>query len=597
MIVHGYPTGHYPIKSNDPDPGLECYLRDRGIMELERRTMLDQVAFVSPRACISEPSGLILTIPYYPATGPMDEMAAVIHRVGRKMPTGDRDVRRDFVIFSKALIERKFEPLRSDEVLSFEEWALVSSYSKKDLDHLREIKRRNLPVKLSGFDLNTFIKFEPYIEDPKNPRLINAYSFDLTAHLGPLIHSVDKKTFKSGDFVKGTNPRDWPDMLHDLLGDGPVIGTDFSSFEAHHQEEFAEVTHHWMMHMIRDCGIPPVVKRAISKMMKGEKHMRTRYMEFFLQERLMSGALWTSSANGVLNLCIMHYLLGRTKYPDMDPVELASRSQEYFVGKVEGDDGICKDLGLDDSLIAKLGIDLKMDRYEHFTDASFCGIVCPRGTKDIITNPRKVLLDFFVLPIKYLSFSEVKQRTFLRGKALSYYFNYKNCPIVGPLMWHVLHCTRGLNLGSVSTELDYYKRNLVAQCLRERFYQNPPEVRMETRLLVESKFDFPVAWQLSFEAAVRSSRDLVIKHSIIDVISDKQLRHALAFGSVGHLPYPVVTLSDQVKSRLPQAWSGPDHARELRKYERKLGRAVLFPSDPSVLQEQIPHQETPKIEA
>jgi hypothetical protein len=192
-----------------------------------------------------------------------------------------------------------------------------------------------------------------------------------------------------------------------------------------------------------------------------------------------------------------------TNYPQASASELARRFDE-FNGVFEGDDGIVQ--GHADLSIAKrLGLKLKFEQHNDFTTASFCGIIKLPDEDTIFTDPVKVLSDFFVLESSF-GYQNLKQsKTRLRAKALSYYYQYSNCPVIGPLAFAVLQHTRGFAV-TVSDVGDYYKRELLREALdannTKPFYHSPPNVSDRARSFVEQEYGLSREWQEHFEIEI-----------------------------------------------------------------------------------------------
>jgi len=343
----------------------------------------------------------------------------------------------------------------------------------------------------------SFLKREPYPE-PKNPRVINSPSDASKAWLGWLVYLIDKKTFSSHPaFVKGSDPSTWPSKLERCFASNPVMETDFSSFEAHHRGVYSRIVYYWLMHMSRNVGTN-AERRLISRLVLGSNLTVMSCLRARVDQRLMSGSLWTSSANGMLNLLIMNYLVCRTMQPHMPAELLATVTDQYFQGFVEGDDGICRDVGVSQDLIDGLGLKLEFERKNHFSDASFCGIVCDPSELIIVTDVLKVIRNFFVLPIEY-SDSTSRQLAMLRAKAMSYSYLYKNCPVIGWLAYHVCFLTRGIDIAPVSTELNWMQKLTLPLAQEYRTYLTLPNISLASRHVVERRFGFSVSEQIEFE--------------------------------------------------------------------------------------------------
>jgi len=504
--VVGLVSGQVKAKMNKCDPLLEISLRKSSE---KIKTTVDEtyVAYV-PHMRISHPLTLRPSmVPFFFDPNHVNnQIASVCHRVGREMRKCELSLGEQLLAYAKCFIIKYCPTLTSDEVPTVAEWLVDSNYSegrKKQL--LKLYVKRDWERKLTKNILLTksFIKHEGYRVEDKQPRGIHSYTDMSKVVLGPLCHAVDKKTFFSLKwFVKGTNPKDWPAKLKSVFGDSPVLGTDFSSFEAHHRGVLAQIGRFWMMHMLRGSGASNSIKRLISRMMTGTNTMKYSKIVVKLEECLMSGALWTSSQNGMLNLILMSFLNGKTKYPNKTPAELADCVDDFFTGFVEGDDGICLDQGIDKNLIERLGLELKFDKFPNFSQASFCGIVCDVDELKVVSDPVKILRNFFVLPIKYAKASEFKQKSLLRAKALSYKYNLNDCPVVGALCQWVCDQTKSIDVTRALSEIDSWKRATVIKACEEKIWRNKPEVSMTSRLLVEKNFGVSICEQLWIEEQI-----------------------------------------------------------------------------------------------
>jgi len=461
---------------------------------------------VIPRVCLIDSfTGLPLWLPYKPDMFHLNnQVAAAIHRFGRDMPAIVRSRMEDFVLFAKSFIIRHFVPVQEVDVEDFGVWLESTPYTEDRKKYFgrvyRELWAHNRKVPHS----ESFIKDEDYPE-PKNPRAINSPSDASKVILARIMKAVDKATFKKKWFVKGSNPRTWSDKLEAAFGKNPVMGTDFSSFEAHHRDRYSDVILFWVMHMIRNCGFCNHFKRLVIRLMTGSNLTKFSMIEAKVDKRLMSGAMWTSSANGMLNLLFMSYLNGRTVAPEA-PIEwLVENVDSYFAGFVEGDDGICLDRNINKNLITDLGLDLKWSPAPNYGDSSFCGIVCDIKHRKIVGDPCKVLRKFFSLPSKYQSARESIKLSLLRAKALSYKTIFNDCPIIGPLCQWVCDKTRGMHVQRVMSETDARKRDMLQIALEEKLWNVRPNIAETCRLQVEKHFGIDPHTQISMENEIYAS--------------------------------------------------------------------------------------------
>jgi hypothetical protein len=184
------------------------------------------------------------------------------------MPGYNGDEMKLFTEYYREFIALAFQPLRDDEVPGFKQWLDHTSYSGARKNALIKLREEILCHDGKHFAVKSFIKDEFYSE-PKNPRAINSYTDESKTLLGALFHAIDKKTFATRFFVKGSNPKTWPQRLEELFGNMPVLTTDFSSFEAHHWGALARVPYYWALHMIRDLTRVCFLRDMVAVMMLG----------------------------------------------------------------------------------------------------------------------------------------------------------------------------------------------------------------------------------------------------------------------------------------------------------------------------------------
>jgi len=323
--------------------------------------------------------------------------------------------------------------------------------------------------------------------------------------LGPLCHAVDKRLFKTFPaFVKGSDPTTWPDKMLKLFGESPVIATDFSSFEAHHRGIYSEIVSFWMEWSLSSIEGYNLEKSLIHFLIRQVNEIDYRGITTHVKERLMSGALWTSSSNGLLDFLLMSFMCVFSQNPLATPDELVLLSEDWR-GLVEGDDGICADEGFDESLIPRLGLKLKLERFPHFSRAGFCQIYCDPFAGFTVKDPKKVLQNFFALPLECENWRLSKVSGYFRAKALSYKYLFGNAPIVGPLMDWVLSRTRD------HAPMEY-RLHLLQDVPKDKILQcwkNKAVVPDAARYLVGEVFGLPPQFQLDFEASLDDRSDVI----------------------------------------------------------------------------------------
>jgi hypothetical protein len=389
---------------------------------------------------------------------------------------------------------------------SCETWIEGPSYPKSKREQFRQLRYEAGPLTAKQQRCKSFIKTESY-DTYKAPRGINSYSDRAKAFVGAYAHAADEALFSLKWFVKHQDVRLRPKLLRDAFGFGRVKITDYTSFEAHHSDEFFEVGMMWKEHILAHVGGSELFLKLEHSMCSGQNVCRFRAVIAKVWQRLMSGKMTTSSDNGVLNLMLTAYLLTRSNNPALEPEQLVGRVDDYNIF-VEGDDGIFDDAFIDEKLISDLGVKVKMESFENCAAGSFCGIVSDLETLDNVADPRKVLADFALMDVRWLNARRSRHRDLLRAKAFSYGYAYGACPIIAALANYVLRCTRGRDVAWTLQYADEYHRSNLASAVQTGHAQLFRPVQTSTRLVVQRLFGISVERQLQVELYLDSSSEL-----------------------------------------------------------------------------------------
>lgn len=545
----GYLVGEYDVKTRAASSELALSVRGRDSTETKPVTCFEFI--------VANPDTLLPDLPpFYPAQeAPRNQAMACIQRFGCEMPVPEGGASIDFLCYCKELVLKHFPMLQHGDKKTFQEWLDGLKFNLGRKEVLSELRDTQL-ITDETLKCQAFIKWESYTK-PKHPRAINSYSDESKSLLGPLIKSLEKCIFGHfGDvFVKGTNPRDWPKRMEQIFGRQSVMETDFTAFESHHNGVFAEVVHFAFMHVLRGAGLSNHESRLISRLMRGVNVCEFKHVTATIPERLMSGALWTSLGNGVLNFMIMSYLNNRALFPDRSPQDLAANYTDGFTGLIEGDDGICLARDVPQQLIDSLGIVLKFEKHEWFGEASFCGCVCDAHSLSVVQDPFKVLRNFCSLPASYAQCSRRRRLEMLRAKALSYTVVCPNAPIVRVFMDRVLYLTRGLDVRRAMSETDRWKIHLIEQALEERVWATPANINDSVRETVHKRFGIDLAEQQRIEEAIAQwdGGDLLLDLSMYATDDDvkQTLTHfnddVFTVSPPEHLPYTPTELDGALR--------------------------------------------------
>lgn len=575
-LLTGYRVGDYALKMNQADATLG--LKMKADPSSSGKTCSGVVA---PVVLLHGPALPSPLLPYIPClTNPWNQAAACVHRFGCTMPARDGTEMKKLLDYAVALFKQEFKPLLETELLNHTEWLSQTSYPGERCDALRRLRLEVNEMTNKRLSSKCFTKEECYSE-PKCPRAINSPDDATKTVVGALIASMEKKAFKHKVFAKGTRPADMPARLFELFGMRPVVETDFSSFEAHHSGLYTEIVKRWMMHMVRDLPNANAIKRVICLMMETENVCKFKHLIARVAQRLMSGVMWTSCGNGILNMVIMSYLQLVNRFPNLGPQELALKFGDCKL-IVEGDDGMSEAFPYDEEMIKKLGLRLKFHQADFFGAASFCGNVCDPTALVVVTDPLKTIRKMFVLPRRYKQASEKKQLALQRAKALSLKYQYPNAPVVGALCdWVLLH-TRGVDVGKSSAVLDQYHRHLLEGALREKVWQKQAVVAHSSRVVVQERFGLSIPEQVRIEASLQGPVSYCDLTNHMTMTDWKHTCENLLNTSEGQA-FPGVLPPDLVKlvGRQPQDSKA---ARRLRNNGR---RPLQVPFDVSAYAEEI----------
>jgi hypothetical protein len=442
------------------------------------------------------------------------------------MERGKAELVNDFSVYVKCFVRKKIEILKDSDVPDFEEWLEGTPYSGKRKEYFRKLRDDFRNERFGDLGkVESFIKHEGWAK-PKCPRAINSYSDLSKTILGPIVKAIDKNLFKLKYFVKGTNPREWPEMMRELFGDRKVQVTDFTSFEAHHRGIFADLVYYWMAHSIRGMQDAKQIRAVLRQLVLGRNHITYNCTNVEIDQRLMSGAMWTSSANGFLNLMLMSFMTLRTLHPNVASEKLIEKIDD-FVGKVEGDDGICLDVGIKEQMGIDLGCKLKWERKRNFAGAGFCSIFCDYESNAVMKDPKKVLREMFMLDPKYVDLKPTKKMALLRCRALSYAYCFPGSPIVSIIAKHVLRRTRSIDVRPVLGALEARQREFVEEASHKKWEQLFEEITPSARIIVQEEFGICVQEQLRIESAFNGQRDTVVC-DLLAYVSDEMLDHSLS---------------------------------------------------------------------
>jgi hypothetical protein len=436
------------------------------------------------------------------------------------------------------VVDLHFPELDPTDDISFAAWARATNHPERYVDYFRRLAAGLDVLENKDLDNESFLKHESY-SDAKHPRSINSYTDRSKAFFAPVQRCVDERLYEFPMFVKHTAVLERPAYVRQRVGGGSVICTDYSSFECHHRGLFADLGKRWLEKAVRRAIGAGTLRRAYERAMCGTNHGRFTHWEFYVRQTLMSGAMWTSSANGALNALLTGFAsevasgrlsLSSSYGRSRDPGDASHGRQEHddpqsaghgtvlsairrfrsIPACIEGDDAICactrEGARLAQHALTALGTKVKLEYFDDFCSAKFCGIVQPDDIDVCLTDPIKVLCNMFLIPGKYAFSKPKRMSALIRAKAMSYLYQFRECPVVATLAYAVLKRTRGVAVDvSDSIMLDWfglYKLDVLKAAMKTRIYQDKPVIRAQSRRVVSDVYGVSPEWQLDFEESI-----------------------------------------------------------------------------------------------
>jgi len=322
--------------------------------------------------------------------------------------------------------------------------------------------------------------------ETKNHRTINAYPDEIKAALGPLTRMIEKLYFSernplARNYVKNIPVLLRPAFCRKRFGNNPCVIADFSSFECAMRDIFAAEICEWLIHMGGNL-CDRYYAALYRELFNGINHSYFSCgIHTWVPQTLMSGAPWTSLGNAILSSCLVMYLRICEKHTE--PGGELWRYYDEVCMVAEGDDTISLGGAYDPVLVEVLGFCrdgkhaslLKSCTLERFSDGDFCGITMTPRVENLITDPVKTISNFFVFPKKYYGMRDSKMKGLLRAKALSYYYQYRRCPMVSAMCYRVLQLTSGFKENF--SVLSAYQRDKIS-CISDagKFYMEAPKL-------------------------------------------------------------------------------------------------------------------------
>lgn len=399
-----------------------------------------------------------------------------------------------FIHFCQKFIVENFDPVPCDADTSFEHWIenrLYSGARKRQLAELRKKFDISYTTLLDQhLAIKSFQKFENYSEF-KPSRTINSRDDIYKTQVGPIFSLVDHQIFARDWFIKTVPLTDRPQFLNCLFeGERNFYVTDYTSYESLFRTLYLE--HIELFSLRWFTQLLPEGEHFCDLVRRASLGMNTCYYRDVtakVEGRRMSGEMNTSSGNGLMNCCIIHYLC-------------QLKGGTYVKGVFEGDDGLTATdavINVDD--FTKIGIRCKLEEVDSIHKASFCGMVFHPDDLATLTDPRDVLHSFGWCNKRYVQSNLRTRMSLLKSKSMSFLYQYAGCPIIYPLALRLYRLTESVSINRVVDMCDYWDKIVFDEIKRLGLKKLMNlEIGFSSRLLFEEMYGITVSQQLLFEA-------------------------------------------------------------------------------------------------
>lgn len=444
-------------------------------------------------------------------------------------PKPDQALLEELSSFVGDYCRRYIKPLSADVDVSFEAWLAKTPYPKWRKNQLQKVYNAmcEKPLDMKEVSkINSFMKKETYSEY-KYPRGINSRCDEFKCLFGPWIRCIEEEIYKLPEFIKHIPVKNRAQYVTDFV-EAPghcYVATDYSQYESHFTKQIMEAIEFVVYrHMTQNIETSQFEKCL--KVLTGINKCNYRTFVVQLLATRMSGEMNTSLGNGVSNFFVTKFVMWKRGY-----------TMEEIRTVVEGDDGLTRarrdNLPTADDF-AKLGFTIKIEVFDQISDASFCGLIFDPDDKQVVTDPKDVLINFYWLDaLKYGKASSKKILGLMRCKALSALYQYPGCPVVKAMAKHMLKMTEHVKVRFAFVNM--YERELdleVREALLNSDFSTTDEVDrlmalpigMGTRLLVERKYGLNVSLQKRLEDYFENLMEIKPLHcpELVDLVHPDQ---------------------------------------------------------------------------
>lgn len=433
--------------------------------------------------------------------------------------------------YTKLILPHICDPLTSDQLdFSYKTFSDESDKPASYLEKLWKSVESKDHVITRGFAFNSFLKDESY--DFKSraqfhtalPRCIQGPTDEFKAVSLPAIHQIDAQVFKNPRFVKRIPVTERFAYVRQKLEGFDCGINDYTSFECHPSGGRERILGLFFDHMFSNHPEHPVLE-ILKTVAIGTNTCKFKTCTATVKHRLMSGLPWTSTVSAVQNFIYTTFAatFGAEPEEEEEQKDGKARGQRAFAETVEdqvkralkmkifieGDDSIFameelfNDKAKMDDVLQRIGCIAKIQIVDNnnkplkINTASFCGLLMS-DSDALITDPIKIICNFFTIPLQYCSSKITKQRGLMKAKAMSYYYQFPACPMVSYLSWAVI--SRYPSYSCDFTTLDYGRKQLAEEKDFKKYnFRQKPVIDDKTYLMVEEIFGIDISYQKAFE--------------------------------------------------------------------------------------------------
>jgi len=513
-VVLGYKAWEVGLSIKPPpvDPSLCIRMLDDHI-ELEKRPM-----------CTSLGVHVDGAVNFWPDTSSQHSgMLGMMKRIATDMPQHDESVMNEFLTFSFKFLFEHFQDcvLLPETDLGVSTWLEGTNYPQGRKRELLEVSETFVELLSKHLDVMCHVKHEPY-KEPKYSRGIYSRSDIFKTYFGPICALIGKAMFHKPWFVKYLNVDERISRMRELFDNEylRMFTNDFTSFEATFKPALMVLELFFFFMCTQHLPIHDEFMDVLFKIKLGKNRLVFRSFMAWLQSKRYSGEMDTSLSNSIVNLCFMLFLLHKSGH-----------DEDFYINKfppqIEGDDSIGAYIyPIDPTILQKLGAKAKIELFDSYNEASFCGVLFGSGDGSVLKDPINTLLNFGYAHFKYIGCSQKTRKKLLRAKSLSLLYSYPGCPILKSLAAYGLRVTSDIdNKHAIYRMLkgtsNYYERQLWINLLSQSFstlLDRP--IHTSSRDMMFKKFLISVPEQLELERYLDSldaiqplSHPLILEHA------------------------------------------------------------------------------------